>query len=299
MKTPWQLIKAVYNRLDYYLCPDKVYLNRKFKSVFGRNVNWKNPVTFNEKLQWLKVYDRNPLYTKLVDKYEVRKYIADKLGEQHLIPALGVWERFEDIDFNALPDQFVLKCTHDSASVIVCKDKATFDIEAARKKLSACLKRNFYYSHREWPYKNVKPRIMAEQYMEDDVSKELRDYKFFAFDGTVRALFIASDRQAENTEVKFDFFDADFNHLDVRQGHPNSITLPQKPMHFDIMKELVARLSVGFPHVRVDFYECNGRVYFGEITFFHHSGFVPFDPPKWDEIFGSWLELPHERRRAE
>lgn len=298
MRTPIQQIKAVFNRLYYYLCPDKIYLNRKFKRIFGRDIDWKKPTTFNEKLQWLKVYDRNPLYTQLVDKYEVRKYIAEKIGEEYLIPCLGVWDRFEDIDFNTLPEQFVLKCTHDSNSVVICRDKDQFDFEQAKKKLKAHLKINFYYNAREWPYKNVKPRIIAEKYMEDKQTKELKDYKIFTFSGVAQALFIASDRQNPNEQVKFDFFDVNFNHLDIRQGHPNSVTLPNKPSNLKKMVALAEKLSEAFPQVRVDFYECNGRTYFGELTFFHHSGFVAFDPEKWDVTFGSWIKLPNETREC-
>lgn len=296
MKSIKQIVSSIGFRLYYYCCPDKIYLNNKFREVFGRDIDWKDPTTFNEKLQWLKIYDRNPLYTRLVDKYEVRKYIAEKIGEEYLIPCLGVWEQFEDINFDELPDQFVLKCTHDSNSVVVCKDKAVFDIEGARKKLNQHLKMNFYYNAREWPYKNVKPRIIAEQYMEDSQTEELKDYKIFAFSGKARALFIASDRQNPNEQVKFDFFDVNFQHLDIRQGHPNSAILPDKPSNLKEMISLAEKLSEEFPQVRVDFYECNGKTYFGEMTFFHHSGFVLFDPDKWDAIFGSWIKLPDENR---
>lgn len=297
MKTPYQLMKAVYNRAYFYCCPDKIYLNNKFKKVFGRNIDWKNPTTFNEKLQWLKIYDRNPLYTKLVDKYEVREYISEKIGEEYLIPCLGVWDRFEDIDFDKLPKQFVLKCTHDSNSVIVCKDKSCFDHAQAKQRLEEHLRSSFYYNAREWPYKNVKPRIIAEAYMEDEKTHELRDYKLFAFKGKVRALFIASDRQNPNEQVKFDFFAPDYKHLDIRQGHPNSEILPDKPLHLEKMIQLAETLSRDFPQVRVDFYECNGTVYFGEMTFFHHSGFVPFDPEYWDKTFGDWIILPTKREQ--
>ena len=292
MRSIKQIVSSIGFRLYYYCCPDKIYLNNKFRKVFGRDIDWKNPTTFNEKLQWLKIYDRNPLYTKLVDKYEVRKYIAEKIGEEYLIPCLGVWEHFEDINFNELPDQFVLKCTHDSNSVVVCRNKAAFDIENARKKLNQHLKMNFYYNAREWPYKNVKPRIIAEQYMEDRQTEELKDYKIFAFSGVAQALFIASDRQNPNEQVKFDFFDVNFGHLDIRQGHPNSAILPDKPSNLKEMISLAEKLSEEFPQVRVDFYECNEKTYFGEMTFFHHSGFVAFDPENWDVTFGSWIKLP-------
>ena len=271
--------------------PDELYLKLIYRIRMGKKLNLKAPKTFNEKLQWLKLHDRNPLYTTLVDKYEVKSYIAERIGEEYVIPTLGVWDKFDDIDFNKLPDQFVLKCTHDSGGLIICKDKKRLDIEKAKAKIMRCLDTNYYWHGREWPYKFVKPRILAEQYMEDLGTHELRDYKFFAFDGTVRALFVASERQDKQVETKFDFFDADFNHLDITNGHPNSEFTIEKPSSFDKMKELASTLSKGFPQLRVDFYDVNGHIYFGELTFSHWSGLTPFSPDKWDEIFGSWIDL--------
>ena len=275
-----------------HLMPDEAYLKCMYKAYLGKKLNLKNPQTFNEKLQWLKLYDRKREYIKIVDKFEVKEYISDKIGKEYIIPTLGVWDKFDDIDFDALPKQFVLKCTHDSGSVVICRDKSKFDAEAAKKKLARKLKSNLFWHGREWPYKNVKPRIIAEQFMEDEKTSELRDYKFFFFDGAVKALFIATDRQKEGEEVKFDFFDPDFNRLQFRQGHPNATVLPDKPLCFEKMKELAAKLSVGIPHVRVDFYEVNGKIYFGEMTFFHFCGIVPFNPEEWDKKFGDWITLP-------
>ena len=277
----------------YKSMPDDVYLKRYYKARTGRELNLENPQTFNEKLQWLKLHDRNPLYTKLVDKYEVKQYVGERIGFEYIIPTYGVWERFDDIDFKALPNQFVLKCTHDSGGLFIVKDKSTFDKNAARKKIEHCLKRNFYWLGREWPYKNVVPRIIVEEYVEDSATQELRDYKFFCFDGMVRAMFVATNRQSK-TPTTFDFFDVEYNHLDVRQGHPNAQTIPAKPVNFDLMKTLAAKLSVGRPNLRVDFYEVNGKVLFGELTLFHFDGMTPFDPPEWDLTFGSWLKLPQK-----
>lgn len=279
--------KGFFNKMD-----DEKYLRLIFNARMGHPLNLENPVTFNEKLQWLKLHDRNPIYPKLVDKYEVKKYVAEKIGEQYIIPTLGVWDRFEDINFDELPQQFVLKCTHDSGGLVICKDKSSFDYEAAKKKIEASMKRNFYYHGREWPYKNVKPRIIAEKYMEDSSTKELRDYKIFTFDGVAKALFIATDRQDPTTDTKFDFFDADFVHLPFTNGHPNAAVMPSKPESFEQMKILAEKLAEGIPHVRVDFYEVNGKPYFGEMTFSHWSGFTPFDPEEWDTTFGEWLKLP-------
>ena len=273
---------------------DEEYLKRMFKAIFGYELDLNNPQTYNEKLQWLKLYDRNPIYTTMVDKYAVKEYVASIIGEEYIIPTLGVWDKFEDIDFDKLPKQFVLKCTHDSGGLVICKDIKNLDFEMAKEKINKSLSRNFYYIGREWPYKNVKPKIIAEKYMEDKTTAELRDYKFFCFDGVAKALFIASDRQTDGEETKFDFYDMKFNHLDFTNGHPNAIEEIDKLATFDEMRKLAEKLSQNIPHVRVDFYEVNGKTYFGELTFSHWSGFVPFNPQEWDFTFGSWIKLPEK-----
>ena len=282
------------NRGFYNYLSDEKFLRKRFKARFGRDLDLENPKTFNEKLQWLKLYNRKPEYTRMVDKYEAKRYVAEKIGEEYIIPTLGVWDRFEDIDFDSLPNQFVLKCTHDSGGLVICRDKNSLDFKKARKKIEKSLKHDFYMRGREWPYKNVKPRIIAETYMQDEKTGELPDYKFFCFNGVPKALFIATERNVSGSETKFDFFDMDFNHIDVRNGHPNADVPPSKPMCFDKMRELAEKLSANIPHLRVDFYEVNGKVYFGELTFSHWSGFVPFEPEQWDHIFGSWLTLPNK-----
>lgn len=279
-----------------HIIPDALYLKLRYRARFHQKLNLKNPKTFSEKIQWLKLYDRRPEYSMMVDKYEVKKYVADLIGEEYIIPTLNVWNSFDEIDFDTLPDQFVLKCTHDSGGLVICNDKANFDKEAAKKKIEASMKAKYYYHGREWSYKNVKPRIIAEEYMEDATTKDLRDYKFFAFNGDVKMLFIATERQEKDSETKFDFFDMEFNHLPFRNGHPNADVPPAKPQNFELMKELASKLSKGIPHVRVDFYEVNGKVYFGELTFCHWSGLMPFEPHEWDEKLGSWLELPQKTR---
>lgn len=278
----------------YRNMPDEEYLKKLFRLKMGYSLNLDDPKTFSEKIQWLKLYDRKPEYTKMVDKYEVKKYVADHIGGEYLIPTLGVWNHFNEIDFDKFPDQFVLKCTHDSHGLSICKDKTKWNKREAKKKLEQGLHRNYYYGLREWPYKNVKPRILAEKYMEDAETKELRDYKFFCFNGQVRAMFIATDRQDSSTDTKFDFFDMKGNHLPFTNGHPNAQPCPQLPVNFNRMQELAEVLSKDIPHVRVDFYEVNKKIYFGEITFFHWSGLKPFDPPEWDRIFGEWIDLPNK-----
>lgn len=277
----------------HFVNPEK-YIPQMFKVRMGKMPNLDNPQTYNEKLCWMKLYYHNPLFTKLVDKYEVKDYVAEKIGQQYIIPTIGVWSKVEDIEWDKLPGQFVLKCTHDSGGLVICKDKSKLDVAKAKQKLNRSLKKNYYYDGFEWPYKDVMPRIIAETYIEDTKTQELRDYKFFCFDGEVKALFIATERQKVGEDVKFDFFDADFHHLPFRQGHENAAVLPEKPLCFEEMKRLAAFLSEGLPHARIDFYEVDGKIYFGEITFFHHGGWTRFDPEGWDNTFGSWIKLPEK-----
>lgn len=276
-----------------FLFPEDTFLKLLFRTCMHKQLNLENPETYSEKLQWLKLYNRKPLYPKLVDKYEVKDYVANIIGKEYIIPTIGVWNSFDEIDFAQLPNQFVLKTTNGGGStgVVICKDKSAFDISSAKKKLVKSMHTNVDMG--EWPYKQIKPRIIAEQYMEDKETGELRDYKFFCFDGEVKALFIATDRGVIGDQPKFDFYDADFNHLPFKQGHPHQTKKEiKKPATFELMKELASKLSKGEPHERIDLYEINGKVYFGEITFFHFGGIEPFDPEEWDYKFGSWLKLP-------
>lgn len=303
MKRYWNITKRLFTKKYYLrtillvklapLFSDKKYLELMFPMRVGYKLNLDSPQTYNEKLQWLKLYDRRPEYSQMVDKVEAKKYVASIIGEDHIIPTLNIYDKVEDIDFEVLPNQFVLKCTHDSGGIVVCKDKSKLNKKAALAKLRRGLSRNYYYQNREWPYKNVKPRIIAEQYMEDE-SGELKDYKFFCFNGEPKAMFIASDRFDKNQETKFDFFDMEFNHLPFTNGHPNASKPVARPKGFEIMKTLAKEISAEMPHARIDFYDVNGNIYFGEITFFHWSGMKPFKPIEWDYKFGSWLQLPEK-----
>lgn len=292
IKNPRRILAAVLFRTAS-LWPDKLYLKLLYFSQMGKRLDLENPKTFNEKLQWLKLYNRKPEYTTMVDKYTVKEYVAAKIGEEYVIPTLGVWDNVEDIDWKSLPNQFVLKTTHGGGNtgVVICKDKNTIDVDDVKSKLYLSLKQDLFKSSREWPYKNIVKRIIAEPYMEDNSTRELRDYKFFCFNGEVKCMFIGSERQ-KREEPFFDFYDCDFNLLVIKQGHPNSVDKPSKPCCFEKMKGLASVLSEGIPHVRIDFYEVNGCVYFGEMTFFHFGAFVPFEPDSWDYIFGSWINLP-------
>ena len=274
---------------------DKRYLSMRWLSVMGYSMPWDNPRTYNEKQQWLKLYDRKPEYTMMVDKFLVKKYVANIIGEEYIIPTIGVWESADDIDFDSLPDRFAIKCNHNSGTgMYICKDKSKMNVEKVREGLRNGLKENYYIYNREWPYKDVPRRILAEQFMEDHKTGELRDYKFFCFDGVVRGLFIATGRSKGEHAVCFDFFDADFNHLPVLHGHPNAKVMPEKPETFEEMKRIASVLSKGIPSVRIDLYEINEKVYFGEITFTHWGGFMPFTPREWDAKFGEWIKLPNK-----
>lgn len=270
---------------------DEQILKRKYKYRFNEELNLDEPKTYIEKLQWLKLHDHKAIYTTMVDKYEVKKYLSDKIGSDYIIPTIGVWDSFDSIDFDKLPDRFVLKCTHDSGGLVICRDKAKLNFKATKKKINCCLKRNYYYVGREWPYKDVKPRIIAEEYLEDKVDRELRDYKFFTFSGVPKVLYITQNR-SENGETTADFFDMNFNHLDLKIDHENSKKIPHPPKNFEKMKELAAILSEGIPQLRVDFYEVNGKVYLGELTFFHCSGMANITPDYWENKLAEWVILP-------
>ena len=273
---------------------DETYLKLMYWANTGKKLNLDNPRTFNEKIQWLKLHDYKPEYSTMVDKYEAKKWVASRIGEEYVIPTLGVWDSFDEIEFDKLPNQFVLKCTHDSGGLVICKDKSILDIKKAKKKIESSLKRNYFVVGREYPYKNVKPRIIAEKYMEDTTTKELRDYKILTFGGIAKALFIVSNKQ--NGKNCADYFDINFVPLNLTWGCPNSTIKPSKPKCFDEMVKAAEILAKGTVELRVDFYEVNGKAYFGEMTFFDGSGFEIIDPDEWDNKFGEMIKLPDSVR---
>ncbi len=271
--------------------PDNWAMQILFRISMKKKLNLKNPQTFNEKLQWLKLHDRKPEYTAMVDKYEAKKYVAERIGEEYIIPTLGVWDKFDDIDFDALPNQFVLKCTHDSGGLVICRDKGALDKEKARAKINRSLKRNYYFQSREWPYKDVKPRIIAEKYLGDEDNEQktaITDYKFFCFEGIPKLMYVSKDKSEEPVT---DFYDMSGTRLDMRMRDPNSINGYPLPQNFEKMQELAGILSDGLHHLRVDFYECNGKIYMGELTFFHCGGFARIYPNSWEKILGDWIIL--------
>ena len=282
------------NRLVYVL-PDKWYLFFRFKNRVGYWPHLNHPRTFNEKLQWLKLNDRHAEYTQMVDKIDAKKYVASIIGDKYIIPTLGVWNSVDEIEWDKLPNQFVIKVSSDSGGIVVCKDKQTLDIEKAKEKLTNGWGKNYYVHNKEYPYRDLTPRIIAEEYKEDESGYELRDYKIFCFNGEPKILFVASDRQNAGEDTKFDFFDLNWNHLPFTNGHPNSKEHIAKPKNFEEMLGIAKKLSVGIPQVRIDLYNCTGKIYFGEITFFHWSGMTAFDPVEWDFKLGKLIKLPCDK----
>lgn len=274
--------------------PDKVFLDAAFRARFGRKLDLKNPKAFNEKLQWMKLYNRNPVYTMMVDKYLVRNYVREIIGEEYLIPLLGAWDDPDKIDFDKLPMQFVLKCNHNSGlGMCICKDKNKLDIAKVKNDLRKGLKQDYYLTGREWPYKNVPRKIIAEKYMVDESGYELKDYKYYCFDGKVRIVMINSDRMS-SLETKANYFDENYQPLDFVWGYENAKIPPAKPEKFEEMKSLAEKLSEGIPHVRIDFYQTPQGIFFGEMTFFDGSGFDAIEPIEWDYKIGSWINLPRK-----
>jgi len=300
-KEPSRIFMSLGYRHFLNWMPDRLYLKLMFRCIMKQKLDLDNPKTFNEKLQWLKLYDRRPEYTMMVDKYAVKQYVAEKIGEEYIIPTLGVWDSFDDIDFSKLPNQFVLKCTHDSGGLVICRNKDELDIAAAREKLTKCLKRNYYWWCREWPYKNVKPRIIAEKYMEDVKHREnkcLLDYKFYYFNGTPKFLYVSEGLEDHSTakmnHLYLDWTPTPFQRSDYFQFD----ILPDKPFGYNEILKIGRELAESIPFARVDFYEIDRQVYFSEITFTPCSGYMPFDPHEWDNTIGSWLKLPERENQA-
>lgn len=284
------LINSGYGKYDDM--PDAEYLSRKFMAVFNQHLRIDSPQTFNEKLQWLKLYDRKPEYTVMVDKYKARDYIAEKIGERYLIPLIGVWDDPDEIDFDALPNRFVLKCNHNSGlGMCICKDKSVLNIKNVKKGLKRGLKQDYYLTGREWPYKNVPRKIIAEQFMKSDESG-LTDYKVHCFNGEPKLILVCKDRFSK-TGLTEDFFSERWEHLDIRRPtHPNASNKTAEPEELSEMLTLARKLSENIPFLRVDFYIIEHKVYFSELTFYPASGFEKFVPEEWDAVLGSWLTLP-------
>lgn len=277
------------------LIPDRIYLQIVYFRHFKKFIDFDNPKTFNEKIQWLKLNYRKEEYTNLVDKYRAKQYITKLIGEEYVIPTLGVWKNVDDIDFKSLPEKFVLKCNNDSGGIVICKNKKDFDEVKAKSFLKERLKNNGYWYGREWPYKNVKPCIIAEKYMEDSISKDLKDYKFFCFNGSMEFFDIDIDRFIEH---RSNYYDRNGNFLPFGKTYcpPDYTKKIEMPKNLDKMIELAETISHNTVLSRIDFYEIDGQVYFGEITFYPGSGFSPFTDEKWDYKLGDMIDLPNIKK---
>jgi len=274
-----------------HMLPDTLYLQLQFIRRMRHILHIKNPQTFSEKLQWLKLHDRKPAYTEMVDKYAAKRYVGERIGYEYIVPLLGVWNSFDEIDFDLLPDKFVLKCTHDSGGIIICRDKSKFDAESARKRITECLAVQPYWHGREWPYLHVQPRVLAEKYLEDANSQGLLDYKFYCFHGEPKFLYVACGLENRKT-AQISYVSLDWTRMPFcREDHEQLEELPRPPVHFQEMIAFARKLSENIPFLRVDFYEVNGAVYFGELTFFPSIGMSRFEPEEWDRKIGEWLDL--------
>lgn len=280
---------GLYNKLT-----DEEFIRKSYKVFAGKEIDLDAPVTYNEKLNWLKLYDRRPEYTMMVDKYAVKEFVASRVGAEHVVPALGVWDRFEDIDFDALPDRFVLKCTHDSGGIVICRDKAHFNKQAARRLLERHLKKNYFYVSREWPYKNVQPRILAEPYIDGLGNDDSVEYKVTCFNGEAKLITVCTGKAHDSMNVRFnDFYDRAWEtKYPFYVYYKPAKVEPQKPKeHWEIVR-ICEALAKDIPCVRVDVYVHDGVVYFGEMTFFTWGGFCRFTPEEWDKTLGDWITLP-------
>lgn len=294
LHNPRHLVFAIFRRMPWLIPDDERYIKLYWKLTMDYPLNLETPRTFNEKLQWLKLHNRKEEYATLVDKYAVKEYVAKQIGEEYVIPTIGRWDKPSDIEWDKLPNQFVLKTNHDGGGngIVVCKDKSKLNKRKALRELRHSFYRNVYMIGREWPYKKVKKCVFAEQYMEDSQLGELRDYKFYCFNGVPKVMLIALGRA--NGTTKMNYYDMDFNQLDFHQGYPHTDFPIEKPRCFDEMKQIVTKLSQDIPTVRMDLYEVNGQIYFGEFTFFDSGGTGSFYPTEWDKIFGDWIELPND-----
>lgn len=283
----WRLDKmGVFNHLS-----DEKYLKFCYFLRIGKKLNLDNPKTFNEKLQWLKINDRNPRYINMVDKYEVKKYIETTIGLEYVIPTFGIYNSFQEINFEKLPKRFVMKCTHNSGGVVVINDKNKINIKELEKKFNRMLKKNFFYVGREWPYKNIVPRIIIEENIQEEDSKEqIKDYKIMCFNGEPKCSFVCSNRNAESG-LCVNFYDYNWKPMPFERHYPKNKQEIEKPSQYNKMLELAKKLSKDIPFVRVDFYQKGEQIYFGELTFYPGSGMEEFTPDEWDEKIGNWLEL--------
>lgn len=291
--------KIVHEIFWYYMLPDKLYLKIKYKKDHNRHLDLRNPLSYNEKLDWLKLYDRNPKYHLLADKLRVKELLEPVVGKEHIVPTIGgPWKKAEDIDWDDLPQQFVLKCNHDSASVVICTDKSKLDVEKAKRKLNECVRKDYYRDeNRQWAYKGIDRCIFAEKYIHDDELDDLPDYKFHCFNGKAKCVLVCMGRFSES-HACMNVYDMDWNKLPYEPGFKNIPWEMAKPNSFDEMKDLAEKIAsyIGNSYERIDFYNVDGKVYFGEVTFYPGGGSDKLRPIEWEYILGRWIELPINKK---
>lgn len=296
IKQPKKIILYLMNKGFFNWLDDETYLKIKYRLIMKKKLDISNPKTFNEKIQWLKIHDRKDIYTTMVDKYEAKKYISNIIGDDYIVPTLGIYDSFDEIDFEKLPNEFVIKPTHTSGNVYICKNKNEINYKKLKRIIRKWLRRKYYYTHREWPYKNIKPRIIIEKYMSDEEQKELIDYKLFCFNTIPKLTLVCSERFSSDNMCET-FFDENWNVLDITEGNHRVDKNIKKPNNYEEMKEIAKKLSEDTLFTRIDFYEINGKIYFGEITFYPNSGYEKFEPKEYDKILGDWIKL--ERNKGE
>ena len=288
ISNPKEIFVKLFVHLFGKVIEDRLYIQIIYYLSFGRKIDLDKPRSFNEKMNWLKLYNRVPLYTILADKYEVKAFVAKIIGEEFVVENYGVYDTWEDIDFDKLPDQFVIKGTHDSGGAFVCRNKARFDCNRVKRRIEKNLKKNYYFPLREWPYMNIKPRIIIDKFLDDGTGSELRDYKFYCFNGIPKYIY----NTIKGNNIYENFYDMDFNPININHGFPRHQPEFEKPKNFELMKKLASKLSFGLPFVRVDFFEVDNKVYFGEFTFYDWGGMRPFESYEQDLFLGDLLELP-------
>ena len=289
---PWFAVVA-FDKHIAHIVPDKLYIECQYRCINNKKLNLKNPKTFCDKQNWLKLYDKHSEWTDYVDKIKVKDIIRDKLGEDYCFPTLGIYDNYEDIDFNKLPDKFVIKCNHDSGSVKIITDKSKINHKEFSEFYKNKLKKNFFWKSREYPYKNVITKIFIEEYMTPDDQSDIEDYKFFCFNGKPEFLFVGTNR---TSDLRFDFYDMDFNHMDIQNLHPNSDKIIKKPNNFEELKSVATTLAKGIKFVRIDLFSIKGKVYFGEYTFFHGGGIWPLNPPEYEIKYGDMIHMPIDEK---
>lgn len=285
----WNMYVWVRNAIGKYLS-DETYIKWVYRINNGEKLNLDNPQTFNEKLNWIKLFDRNPQYTRMADKYEAKEFVSNRLGTtDYTVPCLGVFNSFDEIDFDKLPDRFVLKTTFDSSGVFVVRDKSKFDKENAKNRIAKSMKSDYFIASREWPYKNIPHRLIVDQFLDNHTEHELTDYKFWCFNGEPKVVYVTN----KGANICENFYDMNWDVLDINHGFPRHQPEFSKPEAFEEMRELARKISYGVPFLRVDFFYIEGKVWFGECTFFDWGGMRSFKSKEWDKKLGSWLTLPN------